>query len=45
MLYNMFLNDITKKISDEAVDRYPSTVELVPECCKSQEMCHRAVHR
>ena len=31
MLYNMFLNDITKKISDEAVDRYPSTVELVPE--------------
>ena len=30
---------------DKAVDTYPSTIKLVSECCKTQEICHRAVHR
>ena len=32
-------------MSDKAGDTYPSTIEFFPECYKSQEMCHRAVHR
>ena len=30
-------------MSDKAVD--PSTVKFAPECHKTKEMCHRAVHR
>ena len=30
---------------DKAVDTYPSTIKFVPECYKTQEMCHRTVHR
>ena len=30
---------------DKVVDTYPSTINFVPECYKTKEMCHRAVHR
>ena len=30
---------------DKALDTYPFAIECVPECYKTQEMCHRAVHR
>ena len=30
---------------DKAVDTYPSTIQFVPECYKTQEMCYKAVHR
>ena len=26
-------------------DTYPSTIKYVPDWCKTQEMCHRAVDR
>ena len=34
-----------KKMCDKAVDTYRSTIKSVRECYKTQEMCHRAVHR
>ena len=30
---------------DKAVDTYLSTIKLVPECYKLQEMCDKAVNR
>ena len=30
---------------DKAVDTFPSTIKLVPECHKAQEMCNKAVSR
>ena len=30
---------------DKAVDTYPSTIQFVPKCYKTQEMCYKAVHR
>ena len=29
----------------KAFDTYPSTIKFVPECYKTQEICHTAVHR
>ena len=30
---------------DKAVDTFPFTIKLVPECHKAQEMCNKAVSR
>ena len=30
---------------DRAVDTFMSTIKFVPECYKTKEMCHTAVHR
>ena len=30
---------------DKAVNTYPSTIEFVPECYKTQEMSNKAVNR
>ena len=30
---------------DKAVNNYPSTIEFVPECLMTQEMCDKAVNK
>ena len=30
---------------DKAVDTHPYTIQFVSECCKTQEICYKAVHR
>ena len=30
---------------DKAVNTYPSTVQFVPECYKTQERCNKAINR
>ena len=29
---------------DKAVNTHPSTMQFVPECCKTQEMCAKTVN-
>ena len=53
----MFLNALTppppppphtqknKKICDNSVDTYPSTIKFASECFMAQEMCDKAVNR
>ena len=38
MHYNLFLNAIS-------IDTNPPTINYVPECYKTKEMCNKAVHR
>ena len=30
---------------EKAVDTYPSTINFVPECYNTQQICDKAVHR
>ena len=30
---------------DKAVDTHPSTIKFVPECYKTQELCHKVDNR
>ena len=30
---------------DKAVNTHPTTIQFVPKCCKTQEMCDKAVNR
>ena len=36
---------VSKKMCDKAVHTYPSTLKVIPERCKTQEMCNKAVNR
>ena len=40
----MFLTDIRLKMCDEAIDDYSPTIQFVPECYKTQEMCNKAIN-
>ena len=31
------------KLGNQLADSYVNALEYVPECCKTQEMCHKAV--
>ena len=33
------------KICDQAVNNYPFIIKFIPQCCKIQEMCNKAVIR
>ena len=32
-----------QKLGNQLADSYVNALEYVPECCKTQEMCHKAV--
>ena len=32
-----------QKLGNKLADSYVNALEYVPECCKTQEMCHKAV--
>ena len=36
---------MTQNVRDKAVNSHPCTIHFVPECYKSQGMCHKAVNR